>query len=293
MITPLSGPDALDLPGLEKLVEHILSGGVHGLFILGTTGEGPALSYRLRHELVERVCKQIHSRVPVLVGVTDTSFTESIRLAEHAARQGADAIVAAPPYYFDANQAELFRYFQQLATSAPLPVYLYNAPAYTGHSLAVETVRDLARIPGILGLKDSSGSMVYFHLLQDALRDRPDFTLLVGPEELMAEAVLLGGNGGICGGANYFPHLHVQLFNAAAAGNLPEVNRLQRRVMRASASFYHVTSHPSAYLAGMKCVLSLLGICNDILTEPFRSFGTEERDEVRRRLAAFADDVSL
>src|SRR5579859_7119518 len=85
MITPLCGRDELDLPGLERLVEHILAGGVSGLFILGTTGEGPGLSYRLRRDLITRVCRQVKQRVPVLVGITDTSFVESVELARYAA----------------------------------------------------------------------------------------------------------------------------------------------------------------------------------------------------------------
>src|SRR5215813_8285441 len=92
MVTPLRGRDELDVPGLERLIEHILNGGVSGLFILGTTGEGPSLSYRLRRELIERVCKQVNQRVPILVGITDTSFVESVNLARHSAESGADAV---------------------------------------------------------------------------------------------------------------------------------------------------------------------------------------------------------
>ena len=91
MITPLRDRDKLDVAGLERLVERILGGGVSGLFILGTTGEGPSLSYRLRRELVERVCRQVKNRVPVLVAITDTAFAESVNVACHAAEAGATA----------------------------------------------------------------------------------------------------------------------------------------------------------------------------------------------------------
>ena len=97
MVTPLTDRDALDAAGLERLIEHILGGGVHGLFILGTTGEGPSLSYRLRRELIERTCRQVRRRVPVLVGITDTAFVESVNVARWAADAGADAVVTAPP----------------------------------------------------------------------------------------------------------------------------------------------------------------------------------------------------
>ena len=110
LATPLSDRDRLDLPGLERLIEHVLAGGVHGLFLLGTTGEAPGLSHRLRCELIERACAQVAGRVPVLVGVSDTAFVESVELAEHAADAVAHAVVLAPPYYFPAGQAELAGY---------------------------------------------------------------------------------------------------------------------------------------------------------------------------------------
>ena len=107
MVTPLVARDTLDVEGLERLVEHILAGGVAGLFVLGTTGEAPSLSYPLRREVIDRVCRQVDGRVPVLVGVTDTSFVESVRLAGHAADAGASAVVLSAPYYFPAGQPEL------------------------------------------------------------------------------------------------------------------------------------------------------------------------------------------
>ena len=100
MITPLKGNDCLDREGTVRLTEHLIKGGVHAIFILGTTGEALNLTYRLRYEFVSLVCEQAAGRVPVLVGVTDTAFDESVRLAEHAAKCGAVGVVAAPPYYF-------------------------------------------------------------------------------------------------------------------------------------------------------------------------------------------------
>src|SRR5580765_8543312 len=89
MITPLAGRDTLDLAGLERLVEHILAGGVDGLFVLGTTGEAPALSYRLRRELVTHTCRLVNGRIPVLVGITDCSQSGSVEVACAAASAGA------------------------------------------------------------------------------------------------------------------------------------------------------------------------------------------------------------
>jgi dihydrodipicolinate synthase/N-acetylneuraminate lyase len=286
MITPLLDRDELDAAGLERLVEHILAGGVSGLFILGTTGEAPGLSDRLRCQLIERTCRHVSGRVPLLVGITDTAFAESVHLACKAAEAGAQAVVVAAPYYFAASQPELAAYLQRLVGAVPLPVFLYNAPAYTRHFLELDTVRRLSELPNVLGVKDSSLNMVYFHKLLRLFGDRGDFTLLVGPEELMAEAVLLGGHGGMCGGANIYPNLYVDLCRAAASGDLERVQRLQSRVMQISATAYHVAAEDSGYLRGLKCAVSLMGVCGDFMAEPFQAFGPLERAEVRRHLVA-------
>ena len=188
MITPLKGNDELDREGAVRLTEHILAGGVHALFLLGTTGEAQSLTYRLRYEFVELVCKQVAGRVPVLVGVTDTSLDESVKLAAHAAACGAVGVVAAAPYYFAPSQQELIEYYTALADALPLPLYLYNMPSHVKVFLEPATVKTLADHPNIVGLKDSSANMTYFQTLLYYLGDRDDFSLYIGPEELTGES---------------------------------------------------------------------------------------------------------
>ena len=282
MITPLLDRDTLDVAGLERLIEHILSGGVHGLFILGTTGEAPSLSYRLRYELIERVCEKVNRRVPVLVGITDTCFTESLNTANKAKDAGARAVVLAPPYYFPAGQAELLEYIKHLTPELPLPLFLYNMPSLTKAVFEPQTVRAAAQINGIAGIKDSSGNMVYFHQLQSLLRDYPDFSLLVGREELLAETILLGGHGGVCGGANFIPKLYVDLYNAARSRNLPAIKPLHEKVMQISTTIYSVGRYGSSYLKGLKCTLSCMNICSDFLAEPFHRFRREEHNKIQQ-----------
>ena len=284
MITPLLDRDTLDVAGLERLIEHILGGGVHGLFILGTTGEAPSLSSRLCYELIDRTCQLVNGRVPVLVGITDTCFTESVNTANKARDAGAQAVVLAPPYYFPAGQAELLEYLEHLTSELPLPLFLYNMPSYTKADFEPQTVRAAADINGIVGLKDSSGNMVYFHQLQSLLKDHPDFALMVGREELLAETILLGGHGGVTGGANFHPKLYVDLYDAARARDLSTVEALHEKVMRISSAIYRVGQYESSYLKGLKCTLSCLGICNDFLAEPFHRFRNTERDVIRRHL---------
>jgi dihydrodipicolinate synthase/N-acetylneuraminate lyase len=284
MVTPLLDRDSLDVAGLERLIEHILAGGVHGLFILGTTGEAPSLSYRLRFELVERVCAQVKRRVPVLVGITDTSFVESVNIARKASDAGAQAVVLAPPYYFPAGQAELLEYLKHLTAELPLPLFLYNMPRYTKAIFEPESVRAALDVSGIVGLKDSSGDMVYFHRLQSLLKDHPDFTLLMGPEELLAEAIFLGAHGGVCGGANLVPQLYVDLYHAACSRDVSVAGSLHRKVIQISSTVYSVGRYESSFLKGLKCALSCIGICSDFLAEPFHRFRAAERDIIRRHL---------
>jgi len=284
MITPLLDRETLDVAGLERLIEHILGGGVHGLFILGTTGEAPSLSYRLRHELINRACEQVNGRVPVLVGITDTCFTESVNIAVKAKNAGAQAVVLAPPYYFPAGQAELLEYIEHLMPELPLPLFLYNMPSLTKAVFEPQTVRAAAGIDGIEGLKDSSGDMIYFHQLQSLLKNHSDFALLIGREELLAETVLLGGHGGVSGGANFCPKLYVDLYNAACARDLPTIETLHEKVMQISSAIYRVGRYESSYLKGLKCTLSCLGICSDFLAEPFHRFRSTERDVIHRHL---------
>jgi 4-hydroxy-tetrahydrodipicolinate synthase len=284
LVTPLLDRDTLDVPGLERLIEHILAGGVHGLFLLGTTGETPSLSHRLRHELIGRVCRQVRGRVPVLVGITDTSFVESVELAQKAAQAGAQALVLAPPYYFPTGQPELLEYLEHLLPELPLPLFLYNAPNRPQPAFAPETVRTAADLPGVAGLKDSSASMIYFRELQFILEDRPDFTLLMGPEQLLAESVLLGAHGGVCGGANLLPRLYVELYEAARAKDLTRVASLHRAVMRLNTTIFRVGQYESSFLKGLKCALSCLGICSDFLAEPFHRFREPQRETIQRYL---------
>jgi 4-hydroxy-tetrahydrodipicolinate synthase len=177
-------------------------------------------------------------------------------------------------------------YVEHIAAELPLPVFLYNMPSHTKVTFAIETLRRAIDIPSVVGLKDSSGQMVYFHEVQQLVKGRPEFSLLVGPEQLLGETVLLGGHGGVSGGANLLPRLYVDLYNAASAGDLLKVRQLHDRVMEISTTLYAVGKYGSAFIKGLKCALSCLGICDDVLAEPFQRFAAAERRRVEECLAA-------
>ena len=269
IVTPLAGRDALDDEGLERLVAHLLDGGVHGVFVLGSTGEAPSLSYALRRRLIRRVCELVAGRAPVLVGITDTAFVESVNLAKAAADAGASAVVLSTPYYFPAGQAELTEYIQDILPQLPLDAVLYNMPGCTKVWFEIDTLRRLASIEEIIGIKDSSGDLEYFAALVGLRDERPDWSILVGPEHLLVETMRLGGDGGVCGGANMFPRLFVECYEAAAAGNTQRTEELTARITDIQR-LYAIGKYPSRFIKATKCALSILGICNDFLAEPFQ-----------------------
>ena len=287
LVTPLKDNETLDVESLENLIEHLINGGVHGLFILGTTGEEQSLSYHLRQQMIVESARINHGRLPLLVCITDTSIVESIKLAKVAAECGADGVVSAPPYYFATGQPELAQFYEELVPQLPLPVYLYNMPSHVKVSFAPDTVARIAKNPQVVGFKDSSANAVYFQSVMYKMQHRPDFAMLVGPEEITGECVLLGGHGGINGGANMFPELYVGMYNAAKAGDLKRVRELQQYIMQISTSIYTVGKHGSSYLKGLKCALSLLGVIkSDFVASPFYKFDEPERERIRQALAA-------
>ena len=280
VITPLTDRDTLDHAGLERLVEHLITGGVHGLFILGTTGEAPSLGYRLRRELIERTCKLTAGRVPVLVGITDTAFVESVGIARHAAECGAAAVVLSTPYYFPAGQTELLGYVQNLLSQLPLPLVLYNMPSLTKVWFELGTLQKLTDQERIVGIKDSSGDLAYFESLMSLRAARPDWSIMIGPEAMLPQAMKLGGDGGVTGGGNAYPRLFVECYKACVAGDGARIEATSRAINDLQ-KIYDIGKYASRYIKATKCACSLLGLCDDFMAEPFHKFHAPERERVR------------
>ncbi len=293
LVTPLVDGDTLDNEGLDKLIEHVIQGGVSGIFILGTTGEAPCLSYRLRKELIERTCKQVGKRLPILVGITDTSFVESVNLAKYAFDKGVEYSVIAPPYYYKSDAPEMTEYFNHLLPQLPMPTYLYNMPSCTKVIIDISTIQAVADNEKVAGLKDSSADMIYFNRLIRLFKDRNDFNLFVGPEEMLAQSVYMGGDGGVNGGANLFPKLYNRLYSAAVAGDTEKVRQLHKVVMQISMTIYSQGKHPSSYLKGLKCSLNVMGICNDFIAEPFHRFREKEKQQIEAALRNLGNEEYL
>ncbi|MBN1845627.1 MAG: dihydrodipicolinate synthase family protein [Sedimentisphaerales bacterium] len=285
LVSPLLDSETLDEPGLGRLIEHVIAGGVQGIFILGTTGEGPSLSLRLKRSLIEQTCRAVGGRVPVLVGVLDTSLSESLALAAWAAEKGAAAVVAVPPYYLPLDPPELIHYIGRLAERMPLPVYLYNQPEYTRAAITPEILARVADRPNLVGLKDTSGNMIHFQQMCRLMRDRQEFSLFVGPDGLTAEAVLMGGSGGVNAGANLAPALYVALYRAARSGDLAGVRRLQDKVLRFIEAIYLPAAGRLRALKGLKAALARRGICRNVLADPQLAIEPPLADKIAERLA--------
>jgi dihydrodipicolinate synthase/N-acetylneuraminate lyase len=283
IITPLVNSNTLDVKGLEKLIEHIISGGVHGLFILGTTGEATSLSYDLRKELIKRTTEIVSHRIPVMAGITDTSINGSLEIAEYSARMGIDSVVIAPPYYIPISQEEMREYLENIVPKLSLPFLMYNMPSCTKLHMSLETIKKSKEL-GSIGIKDSSGDMAYLFSLIQEFKDSPEFSVITGTELFLPDTILHGGHGAIAGGANLFPKLFVDLYNASLERDLDKIEILRDMVLQIDNTIYNVGKHKSRIIKGIKCALSVMDICSDYVALPLRKYKEEDRKKIEQHV---------
>lgn len=279
LITPLVGRDELDVEGLERLVEHVIEGGVHGIFLLGTCGESAALCSRMRRELVSRVCQQVRGRVPVLVGISDTALVESLRLAQDVLIAGAAAVVVTTPYYLPLEPAELVSYIRTLSVESPLPVFLYNMPELARAWYSVPVLKELIDLDNVIGLKDSSGDDDYFEAAKLVAQRRPDWSLLMGTEARMASAIRGGAHGCVAGGANVYPKLFADVYAAALENDEARLSTLQQQVVQLS-HIYQFGGYAVGTIRGIKTALKQMSIASDSMAAPFFVAGESEQKVV-------------
>ena len=282
MVTPLDDRRQLDKAGVKNMVAHLLKGGVDGIFLLGTTGEGPHLPYAVREALVKETCRLVKGRVPVLVGITETDFEDALAFARKCKASGAAAVVAAPPYYFKLTQAECVRWFAEMADRSPLPVVVYDMPAHTDTVIEPATIAKLAAHGNVVAMKDSSSIIALFNKFRIALEPFKDrFSLFMGPDEAMGEAVLLGADGGVCTGANLWPAAFKAMVEAAKAGDVAKVAKLQRFTTMSSCLLYGLGQGQSGFLKGVKAALAEMGLVKNALATPFAPFAGKELARVK------------
>jgi 4-hydroxy-tetrahydrodipicolinate synthase len=286
VVTPLTPDGQLDEPSLAKLIEHLIAGDVHVLFMLGTTGEAPSLADALQRQVIASTARLVKGRVPVLIGISHTSLAESVTIARYAADAGCDAVVAAAPYYLPIDQNELVEYFRKLACKLPLPLMLYNFPLLTKVVFEPETVRQLLDEPNIVGIKDSSGDLDYFAKIVEVAKSRPGFSLLAGKEANLHEVIAFGGHGGVTGGANIHPRLFVDFYNAAMAKDAKKVSECSALVNQLGQIYSVAGGRFSAGIAGIKTSLELLGICSGEVAPPIQAVTADQKKKIKTILVS-------
>jgi len=290
LVTPLNEHYEIDFAALERILNHVIKGGVHGVFILGTTGEATTLPFEHRKSLIEETNKIIAKRIPFWVGISDTVVQNSLQLATHAAKHGAAAVVAAPPYYRPLQQEELKNYYWKLADRVSVPLYLYNFPALTKIEIATETVFKLAEHPNIWGLKDSSGDLPYLKKLLNKSLDSP-FTWLVGPEALLLKSLALGAHGGVNGGANLFPELFVEAYNAFQKKDQDRCDASYNLIQQVGKEIYREGYPNGSFLKGLKSALAAAHWCDNILMPPFERYDEALQNEIAKQAAIIKEQL--
>ncbi|MFF2852165.1 dihydrodipicolinate synthase family protein [Streptomyces sp. NPDC058001] len=297
--TPLDASGQVDTVSLARLVDHLLAGGVHGLFALGSTGEVAYLTDAQRRVALETVIATAAGRVPVLAGVIDTTTARVVGPARVADACGADALVATAPFYTRTHGTEIARHFRAVRHEAGLPLFAYDIPVAVHSKLPPSLVRELAEDGTLAGLKDSSGDEGGLRRLLVALGGRegradgpaPDFSVLTGSELTVDAALLAGADGVVPGLGNVDPAGYVRLYEAARTRDWSLAAKEQERLV---ALFGMVDVGPetdmgrsSSALGAFKAALHLLGVIDRGDTAfPQIGLATDAVTEVARHLRA-------
>ncbi|OWK44542.1 4-hydroxy-tetrahydrodipicolinate synthase [Fimbriiglobus ruber] len=227
VVTPLRADESLDLDGLRAHIDFLLGKGVHGIFVLGTTGEFYALSEDEKQAVVACAVTHVNGRSRVYAGTGAETTREVVRLTKMAEKEGADGVSVITPYFIKPSQAELIDHFRRVADSTSKPVVLYNNPATCGGvSIEPDTVARLAETPHIVGIKDSSGDLQNtIELIKVTPRDK--FAVLNGRDTLLLAALMFGASGAIPATCNIAPEFCVGIYESFTKGDLPAARRYQ------------------------------------------------------------------
>ena len=279
VITPLTIEEKFNERAMRKLINHLLDGGVHGLFIVGTTGEFYGLTPEEKREIFQVTMDETKGRVPVYAGTNGITTRESVMLTELAEECKIDAVSVLTPLFVTPNQDQLIKHYKSVAASTSLPVILYNNPPKTGVNLAPATVAKLAEVPNIVSIKDSSGDLT---LTADYIRltkDRDDFSVLMGRDTLIYGALCYGATGSIASCANVAPRLCVDIYEKYMAGDLEGSLKAQFALAPLRSAFTIGT-----FPAVIKESLTLIGIEAGPCMAPAGPMTQSEREQLTKVL---------
>ncbi|GAB2474497.1 4-hydroxy-tetrahydrodipicolinate synthase [Xylanimonas ulmi] len=283
LVTPLDEDGNLLEGNLRTLLDHVIDGGVHGVFVLGSSGEIYGLTDAQKRRVVEITVEHVAARVPVYAGASEITTRDCVATARMAADVGGVAALSVlTPYFMTPTQSELVTHFTAIAAATDLPILLYNNPGRTKVGLTVPTVQRLAEIDTIVGVKDSAGDM---SLTADLIRETPaDFKVLIGKDTLIYAGLCHGADGAIASTANIAPRLVADIYEAYQRGDLAGALDLQGR-LTPLRSLVDVATFPVV----IKEALRMLGVDAGVCLAPARELAPAHREalaEVVRALPA-------
>ncbi len=288
ILTPLTPEEEVDHPSLARLIDFLITEGVHGIWLLGTTGEFASLNEKERAAVAETAMEAVRGRVPVIVNVGDCSTKAAIAHARGAQRAGADALALLPPYYYPNSQDELLDHFRKVRDAVDLPLFAYSIPQTVKVKFTVDTVLKLAQEGVIVGIKDSQNDLDWFRqLMVGARKSGLDLKGFLGTRYLIDAGLVTGAVGAIPSIANAVPAFCVRCYEAAARGDWAGAALYQEKVMAATQlhTVSKVAGANAGVLAGMKVALRLMGvIASSTVGSPLHNLTAEEEAKIAKIL---------
>lgn len=285
MVTPVTAAGTIDTEAVDRLVEVLLSGGVQGIFVLGTTGEGSNVADEDRQRLVRQVASRVASRAWVYAGIGDL-HPKDAEAGNAYLEAGADAVVARPPIAMP--ESELAPWYRSLLEDLRGPMVLYNIPMLTGVSIPLELVADLLGHPRFVGMKDSENDVERMRNLVGRFGGRPEFSLFVGVGRLMEEGLRLGADGIVPSVGNLIPASCRALWDASQQGQWAAASQHAAR-MSAVAAIYQTDRDLNGSLCALKAALSLQRVCEKHMLPPLQAL----EDSDLQHLAVQLDQLQV
>ncbi|MFB3776567.1 MAG: 4-hydroxy-tetrahydrodipicolinate synthase [Bryobacteraceae bacterium] len=276
VITPFRENESIDYSAWQKLLEHLIANGVHGLFVIGGEGEFFTLSEEER-TVAARFCAQtVARRVPLFANVGSVTTAETVRLAKAAEADGVDYLVVVTPYYLKPSADELFEHYSEVCRSVRLPVLAYNIPERTGIELTPALLTRLTEAnENLVGIKDSSGRL---ELIPEW--KRAGLAVFMGRDHMVLDGLRMGCVGAVTGCANVIPRAFVDLYDAYQAGNLEEAARLQALVEPLRQAF-----SPATFPSVVKEAMNMAGLKGGRSRRPVGPMPEEARTRLSAVLA--------
>lgn len=283
IITPVDAEENVDSKGLKRVIDHVIDGGVHGVFVLGSNGEFYAFDFENQKRAVEITVEHANGRVPVYAGASAVTTKECIKLAQMAESAGADALSVLTPMFIQPNETELYNHYQAIAKATKLPILLYNNPGKTTNNISLSLLQKLAQIENIVGIKNTSLDFAQTIQFIDAAKDIENFEVLSGTDYYIYGTLAYGGVGCVAGTANVAPRLVVDIYDKFVAGDHARALEAQYKLMPLRNTYSY-----GSFPVVMKDCLNLLGIHVGNPVKPI-DHCTEERLEAIKKILTDLD----